>query len=95
MENTARAAMVPADMGWSDIGNWAALAEALADGADAAGNVVRGGADLAQCEGVLAMSDGPRISAVGLRMSASSFRAARCWLPPVRARKPSASCPER
>lgn len=67
MENTARAAMVPADMGWSDIGNWAALAEALADGADAAGNVVRGGADLAQCEGVLAMSDGPRISAVGLK----------------------------
>ncbi|PKP63203.1 MAG: mannose-1-phosphate guanylyltransferase, partial [Alphaproteobacteria bacterium HGW-Alphaproteobacteria-9] len=28
MENTARAAMVPARMGWSDIGNWAALADA-------------------------------------------------------------------
>jgi mannose-1-phosphate guanylyltransferase/mannose-1-phosphate guanylyltransferase/mannose-6-phosphate isomerase len=67
MENTARAAMVPADMGWSDIGNWAALAEALADGADAGANVVRGTADLAQCEGVFAMSDGPRISAVGLK----------------------------
>lgn len=66
MENTARAAMVPADMGWSDIGNWAALAEVLADKADAAGNVVRGTADLVQCNGVLAMSDGPRISAVGL-----------------------------
>lgn len=25
MENTTRAAMVPADMDWSDIGNWDAL----------------------------------------------------------------------
>lgn len=67
MENTAHAAMVPVDMGWSDIGNWAALADALADQADAEGNVVRGGAvDLAQCRGVLALTDGPRISAVGL-----------------------------
>jgi mannose-1-phosphate guanylyltransferase/mannose-1-phosphate guanylyltransferase/mannose-6-phosphate isomerase len=67
MENTARAAMVPASMGWSDIGNWAALADALADTADDAGNVVRGGqVDLAGCKGVLALTDGPRISAVGL-----------------------------
>lgn len=67
MENTARAAMVPAHMGWSDIGNWAALADALAHDADASGNVARGGpVDFAQCSGVFAMSDGPRISAVGL-----------------------------
>lgn len=67
MENTARAAMVPASMGWSDIGNWAALADALADQADADGNVVRGGTvDLAACKGVFALTDGPRISAVGL-----------------------------
>lgn len=67
MENTARAAMVPADMGWSDIGNWAALADALAQEADAGGNVARGGpVDLAQCSGILAITDGPRISAVGL-----------------------------
>jgi mannose-1-phosphate guanylyltransferase/mannose-1-phosphate guanylyltransferase/mannose-6-phosphate isomerase len=67
MENTARAAMVPVDMGWSDIGNWAALAEALGDKADAAGNIVRGGTvDLVDCTDVLALSDGPRISAVGL-----------------------------
>jgi mannose-1-phosphate guanylyltransferase/mannose-1-phosphate guanylyltransferase/mannose-6-phosphate isomerase len=58
--------MVPADMGWSDIGNWAALADALALSADGAGNVVRGDVDLDQCAGVLAMSDGLRISAVGL-----------------------------
>lgn len=66
MENTARAAMVPADMGWSDIGNWAALADALADEADAHGNLARGRVDLAQCRDVFAWSDGPRISAVGL-----------------------------
>jgi len=66
MENTARAAMVPADMGWSDIGNWAALADALAGEADGAGNVVRGHVDLAACRDVFATTDGPRISAVGL-----------------------------
>lgn len=72
MENTPNAAMVPADMGWSDIGNWAALQDALAQqehggesNADGA-NVVKGRADLTDCKGVLAMSDGPRISAVGL-----------------------------
>lgn len=69
MENTARAAMVPADMGWSDIGSWAALAEALDHTADTAGNVRRGAGtvDLHGCEGVFALTDGPRISAVGLK----------------------------
>ncbi|MFM7379182.1 MAG: mannose-1-phosphate guanylyltransferase [Erythrobacter sp.] len=66
MENTARAAMVPADMGWSDIGNWAALADALVAQADASGNVARGRVDLSGCSGVFATTDGPRISAVGL-----------------------------
>jgi len=72
MENTARAAMVPADMGWSDIGNWAALRDALAaqaGQADAAGNIAptgAGSADFDNCRNVMAISDGPRISAVGL-----------------------------
>ncbi|QIQ87812.1 mannose-1-phosphate guanylyltransferase [Erythrobacter sp.] len=69
MENTDRAAMVRADMGWSDIGNWAALSDALAAQpkfCDSDGNVVRGHADFDSCRRVLAMSDGPRISAVGL-----------------------------
>ncbi len=65
MENTARAAMVPANMGWSDIGNWAALQDALP--ADAAGNHVSGRAELVQCSNVLTMSDGPTISAIGLK----------------------------
>jgi mannose-1-phosphate guanylyltransferase len=68
MENTARAAMVPASMGWSDIGSWASLADALAAHADDAGNIARGRpADFDDCSGVLAMTDGPRISAVGVK----------------------------
>ena len=64
MENTARAAMVPADMGWSDIGNWQALHEAR--GNDADGNSVRGTAQLVDCRNVLVDSDGPRVSVIGL-----------------------------
>lgn len=67
MENTTKAAMVPVDMGWSDIGNWAALAEALSHKADDDDNIARSGtADFDGCTGVLTFSDGPRISAVGL-----------------------------
>lgn len=65
MENTARAAMVAADMGWSDIGNWQALHAALPQ--DAAGNAVRGRAELVDCARVLVDSDGPRVSVIGLR----------------------------
>lgn len=64
MENTARAAMVPADMGWSDIGNWQALHAARA--CDHAGNAVSGHAELVDCRNVLVDSDGPRVSVIGL-----------------------------
>ena len=64
MENTKRAAMVPADMGWSDIGNWAALHDALPQDDD--GNAARGEVDLVDCRNVMTMSDGPRVSAIGL-----------------------------
>ncbi|MFM5916182.1 MAG: mannose-1-phosphate guanylyltransferase [Novosphingobium sp.] len=64
MENTARAAMVPADMGWSDIGNWEALHAAR--GGDAAGNTAIGPAELVDCRNVLVETDGPRVSAIGL-----------------------------
>lgn len=70
MENTSQAAMVPADMGWSDIGNWAALKDALDGSAQTAtdpnGNTARGRADFDDCRNVLAFSDGPRISVIGL-----------------------------
>ena len=64
MENTVHAAMVPASMGWSDIGNWDALLEARPRDPD--GNSVTGPADLVQCRNVLVDSDGPRVSVIGL-----------------------------
>ena len=66
MENTTRAAMVPVNMNWSDIGNWHALHEALER--DDNGNSVRSPAavELVDCRNVLVESDGPRVSAIGL-----------------------------
>jgi mannose-1-phosphate guanylyltransferase/mannose-6-phosphate isomerase len=64
MEETGRAAMVPASMGWSDIGNWAALRDATDRDHD--GNSVRGRAELVDCSGVFVDSDGPRVSVIGL-----------------------------
>lgn len=64
MEETDRAAMVPADMGWSDIGSWAALRDAT--DCDGDGNSVRGRAELVDCRGVFVDSDGPRVSVIGL-----------------------------
>ncbi len=63
MENTAHAAMVPAAMGWSDIGNWHALHEAL--DRDESGNAARGPSELVDCTNVLVDSDGPRVSVIG------------------------------
>jgi mannose-1-phosphate guanylyltransferase len=64
MENTTRAAMVPADMDWSDIGNWLALHHARE--CDAAGNCARGDVELVDCRNVLVDTDGPRVSVIGL-----------------------------
>jgi mannose-1-phosphate guanylyltransferase len=64
MENTSRAAMVPADMGWSDIGNWDALLTAR--DRDGAGNCAPASAELVDCRNILIESDGPRVSAIGL-----------------------------
>ena len=66
MEATSRAAMVPVSMGWSDIGNWSALHQALQR--DEHGNVARGpgGVEMVDCKNVLIDSDGPRVSAIGL-----------------------------
>jgi mannose-1-phosphate guanylyltransferase/mannose-1-phosphate guanylyltransferase/mannose-6-phosphate isomerase len=64
MENTSQAAMVPVDMGWSDIGSWDALHVAL--DRDGLGNSVQGQAELVDCRNVLVTSDGPRVSVIGL-----------------------------
>lgn len=64
MENTNHAAVVPAAMGWSDIGNWPALRDARATDGD--GNVALGDAELVDCRRVMVESDGPRVSVIGL-----------------------------
>ena len=64
MEKTDRAAMVPVSMGWSDIGNWHALRDALPG--DESGNRVSGPADLVDCRDMLVQTDGPRVSVIGL-----------------------------
>jgi mannose-1-phosphate guanylyltransferase len=64
MEKTERAAMVPVDMAWSDIGSWDALYEARPK--DNQGNSVHGPAELVDCREVMVDSDGPRVSVIGL-----------------------------
>jgi mannose-1-phosphate guanylyltransferase/mannose-6-phosphate isomerase len=65
MENTARAAVVSADMGWSDIGNWDALMTARPSDDD--GNHVSGPVDLKDCRNVMVETDRLRVSVVGLQ----------------------------
>ncbi|MCJ2183111.1 sugar phosphate nucleotidyltransferase [Novosphingobium sp. 1949] len=67
MEKTTRAAMVPAAMEWSDIGNWPALHDAL--DRDSNGNTTRasGAVELVDCSNVFVDSDGPRVSVIGLK----------------------------
>lgn len=64
MENTDRAALVMADMGWSDVGNWDAIYRIREK--DELGNAVRGPVQLVGCENVLVDSDGPTIHVIGL-----------------------------
>jgi mannose-1-phosphate guanylyltransferase/mannose-6-phosphate isomerase len=64
-ERTARAAVVPASIGWSDVGSWSALWE-LAE-KDADGNVAIGDALLEGAENCYVRSDGMLAAVVGLK----------------------------
>jgi mannose-1-phosphate guanylyltransferase/mannose-6-phosphate isomerase len=64
-ERTSRAAVVPADLGWSDIGSWSALWE-LGE-KDAAGNVALGDVVLEGAENCYVRSDGMLAAVVGLK----------------------------
>ncbi len=65
MEHTDAAAVVPVNMGWSDVGSWAALWE-IGD-QDADGNVVTGDALTQDVGGSLIRTEGPLVVAVGIR----------------------------
>jgi mannose-1-phosphate guanylyltransferase/mannose-6-phosphate isomerase len=63
-ERTSRAAVVPADLGWSDVGSWNALWELGSK--DAAGNVAVGDVLLENARNCYVRSDGMLASVVGL-----------------------------
>jgi mannose-1-phosphate guanylyltransferase/mannose-6-phosphate isomerase len=64
-ERTSRAAVVPADLEWSDVGNWGALWELGAK--DAVGNVAVGDVLLEGAENCYVRSDGLLTAVVGLK----------------------------
>ncbi len=64
MERTDKAAVVPASLGWSDVGAWSALWEIGAK--DAAGNVVAGDVVAERTRNSYLRSDKPLLATIGL-----------------------------
>ena len=64
MEHTTRAAVVPADMGWSDVGSWGSLRQ-IAD-KDKDGNVFVGDVLHVDVSNSYLRSDGPLVAAIGI-----------------------------
>lgn len=64
MEKTDRAAVVPAAIGWSDVGSWASLAETLKS--DSSGNIAVGDVLLEETKGSYVRSEGPLVCTLGV-----------------------------
>lgn len=64
MEHTQKAAVVPADIGWSDVGSWASLWE-VSD-KDLAGNVAKGDVMMLDCEDCYLHGEDSLVVGVGL-----------------------------
>lgn len=64
MEHTDRAAVVPADIGWNDVGSWASLWE-IGD-KDGDGNVVKGDALAMETRNSFIATDGPLVTVLGV-----------------------------
>ena len=64
MERTDKAAIVPVEMGWSDIGSWEALWDASAK--DEAGNALKGDVLQHGARNSYLRSEGPLVAAVGV-----------------------------
>jgi mannose-1-phosphate guanylyltransferase/mannose-6-phosphate isomerase len=65
MEKTDSAAVVPLDAGWSDVGSWSSLHEAL--DRDGAGNALRGDVLTVDTEGSFVMAESRLVATVGLK----------------------------
>jgi mannose-1-phosphate guanylyltransferase / mannose-6-phosphate isomerase len=64
MEKTAKAAVVPLDAGWNDVGSWSALYDVLEKDSD--GNVARGDVVLERCKNSYVLSTGRLVATIGL-----------------------------
>jgi mannose-1-phosphate guanylyltransferase/mannose-6-phosphate isomerase len=64
MEKTDKAAVVPLDAGWSDVGSWSALHDVLDK--DASGNVLRGEVLASGCRNSYIAANGRLVAALGL-----------------------------
>ena len=64
MERTDKAALVPLDAGWDDVGSWRFLQETSA--ADAQGNVMRGDVMLHDCKGTSAYAESGLLTLLGV-----------------------------
>ena len=64
MERAERVAVVPVDMGWSDVGSWDAL-HAISE-CDGSGNACRGDVIAIDAERCMIRSDGARVAVVGV-----------------------------
>lgn len=65
MEQTSKAAVVPVNMGWSDIGSWSALWQESSQ--DQSGNVLLGDVMAVDVEDSYLRSDGRLVAAIGVR----------------------------
>jgi mannose-1-phosphate guanylyltransferase/mannose-6-phosphate isomerase len=65
MEKTARAAVLPVDFGWSDVGSWQAVWDLAAK--DAGGNAVKGEAVFVDASGSYVASDKALVALLGVR----------------------------
>jgi mannose-1-phosphate guanylyltransferase/mannose-1-phosphate guanylyltransferase/mannose-6-phosphate isomerase len=64
MEHAARAAVVPVDMGWNDVGSWQSLWEIASRNDE--GNVVQGDVLLHEARNSYIRSEGPLVAAIGI-----------------------------
>lgn len=64
MEKTTRAAVVPADIGWSDVGSWSALWDLVEK--DSAGNAVQGDVFVQDCQDCHVETDSRLVVGLGL-----------------------------
>ncbi|MGZ3368188.1 MAG: mannose-1-phosphate guanylyltransferase/mannose-6-phosphate isomerase [Caulobacteraceae bacterium] len=65
MEHTDRAAVLPLDAGWADIGSWNSIWEQGPH--DASGNMVHGETEALDCEDCLIWAEDGLVAAIGLR----------------------------